>query len=135
MNSLGQYAILFGTGLAAGFVDAVAGGGGLITLPVLLSFGLPPQDALGTNKFQSSFGSGSATVHYARAGVVNLQDCRWGILFTLIGTFLGALAVLRIDPAFLKQLIPALLMGIVIYLMVRPRVGFAESQPRMKVGM
>src|ERR1700693_4439733 len=109
MDSHGHYAILFGTGLAAGFVDTVAGGGGLITLPVLLSIGLAPQDALGTNKFQSSFGSGSATFHYARAGVVDLQECWRGILFTLIGTSLGALTVLWIAPAFLRQLIPILL--------------------------
>ena len=131
MDSLGCYAILLVTGLVAGFVDTVAGGGGLITLPVLLSLGLSPQDALGTNKFQSSFGSGSATFHYARARVVDLQECRLGILFTLIGTSLGALAVLQIDPALLKQLIPILLVGIVIYLMVRPKVGFEEIQPRM----
>ncbi len=134
MDSLGHYAILFGTGLAAGFVDTVAGGGGLITLPVLLSLGLSPQDALGTNKFQSSFGSGSATFHYARAGVVDLQECRLGILFTLVGTSLGALTVLRIDPSFLRHLIPVLLAGIIIYLMARPRVGFEEIQPRMKTG-
>lgn len=135
MDSLGQYAILFGTGLAAGFVDTVAGGGGLITLPMLLSLGLPPKDALGTNKFQSSFGSGSATFHYARAGVVNLQECWSGILFTLVGTSLGALAVLRVDPAFLKQLIPILLVGIIIYLIVRPGIGSKEIQPRIKAGM
>jgi len=135
MGSVWHYVILFGTGLAAGFVDTIVGGGGLITLPVLLSLGLSPQDVLGTNKFQSSFGSGSATFHYARAGVVDLEDCRLGILFTLIGTSLGALTVLRIDPAFLKQLIPILLVGIVIYLMVRPKVGFTEIQPRMKTGM
>jgi len=135
MSAGWRYVILFGTGLAAGFVDTIAGGGGLITLPVLLSLGLPPQAALGTNKLQSSFGSGSATFHYARAGVVDLEECQLGIVFTLIGTSLGALAVLGIDPAFLKQLIPILLVGIVIYLMVRPRAGFAEIQPRMKTGM
>ena len=113
MDSFWQYAILLVTGLVAGFVDTIAGGGGLITLPVLLSLGLPPQDALGTNKLQSSFGSGSATFHYAHAGVVDLQECRLGILFTLIGTSLGALTVLRIDPAFLRQLIPILLVGII----------------------
>src|ERR1035441_874568 len=135
MDSLGRYAILLVTGLVAGFVDTVAGGGGLITLPVLLGLGLPPQDALGTNKFQPSFGSGSATFHYARAGVVDFEDCWRGILFTLIGTSLGALVVLQIDPAFLKQLIPILLVGIVIYLMVKPRVGFVEIQPLMNTGM
>ena len=112
-----------------------AGGGGLITLPVLLSLGLTPQDALGTNKFQSSFGSGSATFHYSRAGVVDLRECRVGILFMFIGTLLGALTVLRIEPGFLRQLIPILLVGIAIYLMARPKVGFEEMQPRMQSGM
>ncbi len=55
-----SYLILFVSGLLAGFVDAIAGGGGLITLPALLSVGLPPQLALGTNKFQGSFGTLSA---------------------------------------------------------------------------
>jgi hypothetical protein len=132
MDSIWHCAILFVTGLVAGFVDTIAGGGGLITLPVLLSLGLPPQDALGTNKFQSSFGSGSATFHYARAEVIDLQECRLGILFALIGTSLGALTVLRIDPLFLRQLIPILLVGIIIYLVVKPGVGFEEIQPRMK---
>ena len=58
-----------------------------------------------------------------------------GILFTLIGTSLGALTVLRIEPAFLRQLIPILLVGIAIYLMARPKVGFEEMQPRMQSGM
>jgi len=64
--------ILFGTGLIAGFVDSIAGGGGLITLPVLLSLGLGPQQALATNKLQASFGSGSAACHYAKAKAVPL---------------------------------------------------------------
>jgi len=51
------YALLFLAGLCAGFVDSIAGGGGLISLPVLLSVGLPPQVALGTNKLQGSFGT------------------------------------------------------------------------------
>jgi uncharacterized membrane protein YfcA len=73
-----QMALLFATGLVAGFVDAIAGGGGLITLPVMLSLGGDPQSALGTNKLQATFGSGSATWHYARAGAVDLRDCGRG---------------------------------------------------------
>lgn len=121
-----------GTGLAAGFVDTVAGGGGLIALPVLLSLGLPPQDALGTNKFQASFGSGSATVHYARAGVVNLKQCVTGILFTFTGAILGTLAVLHVDAALLKRIIPVLLITIAIYLTLKPRAGFEDARPRMR---
>src|SRR6266850_8009562 len=101
--------ILFGTGLAAGFVDSIAGGGGLLTLPVLLSLGLDPKKALGTNKLQATCGSGSAAWHYAHAKTVPLKDCARGFVFSLIGAALGTLAVQRLDPTALKRAIPALL--------------------------
>ena len=77
--------LLFGTGLVAGFVDSVAGGGGLITLPVLMNLGIDPKLALGTNKLQATFGSGSASWHYARAGTVSPSDCKLGFAVTFLG--------------------------------------------------
>src|SRR5436309_2066939 len=112
MHAFWIYPALFLTGLAAGFVDSIAGGGGLITLPVLLSLGINPVDAIGTNKLQALFGSGSATFHYASAGLVQWDDCRDGILFTAIGAIAGSLLVQRIDPAYLRQAIPVLLIAI-----------------------
>src|SRR5437899_13085306 len=73
------YPALFLTGVCAGFVDSIAGGGGLITVPVLLSMGLSPADALGTNKLQSSSGSASATFHYTRAGLLRWRASPDGI--------------------------------------------------------
>jgi uncharacterized membrane protein YfcA len=122
------YPVLFLTGLAAGFVDSIAGGGGLITLPVLLSLGLTPADALGTNKLQACFGSGSATFHYSRAGLINWKECRDGILFTAIGAITGTILVERIDPAYLRQAIPVLLITIALYVFFRPQIG-AERVP------
>src|SRR5258708_39332210 len=84
MTAYWQLPLLFATGLAAGFVDSMAGGGGLITLPVLLSFGLGPKTALGTNKLQATFGSGSAAGHYAAAETVSLSGCARGVLYTLL---------------------------------------------------
>ena len=77
--------ILFLTGLVAGFVDSIAGGGGLLTVPVLLSFNVPPAFAFGTNKLQASFGSGSAAWHFAQSGIVSLRECVLGVLFTIVG--------------------------------------------------
>ena len=62
------YPLLFATGLAAGLVDSIAGGGGLVALPVLLTLGLSAPVALGTNKFQSLCGTSSASRHYIRRG-------------------------------------------------------------------
>jgi uncharacterized membrane protein YfcA len=126
--------LLFGTGVVAGFVDSIAGGGGLITLPVLLSFGLDPQHALGTNKLQASFGSGSASWHYAQARTLALKDCTQGFVLSFLGAALGALAVQQVDPSFLRRAIPVLLIGVAIYTMLRPRLGVEDLHPRMGRG-
>lgn len=124
--------ILFLAGLVAGLIDSIAGGGGLITIPVLLGIGLPPQYALGTNKLQATFGSGSAMLHFARAGTVRLRQCGEGVLFTAIGAGLGAFSVQRLDPGFLRQAIPFLLIAIAIYTLVSPRLGYEDVHPRLR---
>ena len=123
--------LLFGTGLLAGFVDSIAGGGGLITLPVLLSLGMQPQMALGTNKLQATFGSGSATWHYSSAKLVPLGDCKLGFVLSLIGAGAGSIIVQRVDPGFLKRIIPVVLIFVALYTLLRPRLGEAELHPRM----
>ena len=125
------FPVLFVTGLAAGFVDSIAGGGGLITLPVFFSFGLPPQAALGTNKFQAMFGSGGAAWHYTRSGVVNLAECRSSICFTALGAIAGTLIVQKLDPTFLKHLIPILLLAIAAVVILRPKLGAEDIHPRL----
>ena len=63
-------AVVSAASFAAGFVDSIAGGGGLLLVPALLLAGLPPQSALGTTKFASSFGTGAALANYVRNGKV-----------------------------------------------------------------
>ena len=128
---LWAYPVLFATGFSAGLVDAIAGGGGVISIPVLLNFGLPPQLALGTNKFQASFGSVSASWQYARRGLVDLRTCRLGILLTLGGALAGAVAVQHLDPAALGRAIPFLLAGIIVYLVFQPQIGLEDRPPRL----
>ena len=123
--------LLFASGLVAGWVDSIAGGGGLITIPILLSLGLPPQIALGTNKFQASFGSFTAATYYVRKGVVSLRDALPAILWTLVGAAIGTWSVQQIDPEFLRILIPLLLIGIAIYMLVAPPVGDHARPPRI----
>ena len=129
--SIWFYPVLFVTGLAAGFVDSIAGGGGLITVPVLLSTGLSPQDALGTNKLQAAFGSGSAAFHFTHAGLVRLNDCVHGIIFTAIGAGAGTFLVQLVKPTLLKLVIPWLLIALAIYLLVKPSLGSAQREARM----
>ena len=115
----------------AGLIDAVAGGGGLITVPVLMGTGLPPQVALGTNKLQASFGSGSAMLHFARSGTVRLSECISGILWTAIGAAAGVIAIQRMDAGFLKHLVPWLLVTIALYTLFTPKLGAEDIQSRL----
>lgn len=123
--------LLFATGLTAGFVDSIAGGGGLIALPMLLAAGLPPQAALGTNKFQSSFGTLSASINFIRKGQVILKECGFGILMTLVGAAVGAWTVQRLDPAFLNYLAPVLLFLVLLYTVFSKGVGDTAHPPKM----
>ncbi len=129
---LWTYPLLFAAGLVAGTVDAIAGGGGLITLPALLGVGLPVPLALGTNKLGAVFGSGSATWSFRQRGLVRLRDCVLGILLTAVGAFAGAFAVRRLDQDFLAKVIPWLLAVIVIYMVFRPRLGETSRHHRME---
>jgi len=126
------YPALFATGLVAGTVDAIAGGGGLITLPALLTCGLPAPLALGTAKLQGAFGSGSAAWSFSRRGAVDLRECGLGFVLTALGSVGGAFAVHLIDPQFLGALIPWLLGAIVIYMAFRPKLGETSRHHRME---
>lgn len=128
------FPLLFCVAFVAGLVDSIAGGGGLITVPVLLGVGLPPQVALGTNKLQASFGSGSAMLHFVRAGTVKLSDCWAGILLTSVGAALGVWSVQLLDAAFLRLLIPWLLAAIALYTLFSPKLGADNTHARMKSG-
>jgi uncharacterized membrane protein YfcA len=130
LDSYWLHPILFLTGLVAGFVDSIAGGGGLISIPVFLNLGMPVLDALGTSKLQASFGSGSAAWHFSRAGLINIKDSWHGVVFTFIGGVLGTLALHRVHPGLLQQAIPWLLAAIAIYMLFQPRLGDEDSHAR-----
>lgn len=119
--------------LTAGLVDAIAGGGGLITLPAVLAAGLPPHVALGTNKGQSVFGSFAALVRFSRAGLVDWKLARVAFPFGLVGAFGGAGLVLLVKPEVLKPLVLVLLVAVAVFLTFRrtpPRVDAPEPGPR-----
>lgn len=133
VETLWLYPILFLAAFVGGLIDSIAGGGGMITLPIALAVGMPPKVALGTNKFQASFGSFTATYYYVRHKVVTLGEVRFGIVFTLFGAALGAWSVQQIDSSILNQVIPFLLLIIVIYTLVTPKFGNVDTRPRISV--
>ena len=113
----------------------MAGGGGMISVPALLSTGLPPQIALATNKLQSSFGSITSSSNYVRHGLVKVSDCKWGILFALIGAVCGSTTLLYVPADFLKKLIPIVLAVVFCMFLFFPKFGLQDIAPRMKKPM
>ncbi len=122
------YLWLLATGLVAGTVNSISGGGGLLSLPVLLSLGLPVPLALGTNKLQASCGTLTAAVSYVRRGAVELSTCWVGIVATLVGALAGALTVGRLSQEMLQRVLPVLLLGVLVYNLWRPQLG-REARP------
>lgn len=133
--SLGALFILFGAALLAGFVDAIAGGGGIITVPALLAVGFPPHLALGTNKLQASFGSLTATLNYRRAKLLRLRELAFGIGFTALGAVVGTLAVQFISADNLEKILPILLVLIFIYVLYNPDLGAIHTPHRIAPGV
>jgi uncharacterized protein len=130
--TLWMYPVLFCGAMLAGWIDAIAGGGGMITIPLLLSLGVPPQMVLGTNKLQASFGSYTVAHHFVSKDIVPLHDAIPGIVATLAGSALGTFAVQQIDPSILNVIIPFLLLAIAFYMLFTPSLGAAATDPRMK---
>ncbi|TFH92816.1 MULTISPECIES: sulfite exporter TauE/SafE family protein [Vibrio] len=99
----------------AGFIDAVAGGGGMLTVPTLLSLGLPPHIALGTNKLAATFASSTAAFTYYRKKLFK-PEC-WGRAFvaTLTGAILGTLFVDLISTQWLEKILPLVILAAAIY--------------------
>lgn len=124
--------ILFAGGFMAGFVDSIAGGGGIISLPILLSVGIPPHFALGTNKLQSSFGSLTASINYLRGGLVKVKELIWGILFTAIGAAFGTISIQQLSQTLLQYLIPILLLVVFLIFLFSKNLGHADQQQKMK---
>ncbi len=123
--------LLFGSGILAGFIDSIAGGGGIITLPALLAIGLPPHQALATNKLQSSFGSFTATLNYARVGLMKPKELILGVFFTFIGASSGAITVQFFKADSLVSLIIVMLIIIFIYTLLTPKLGEKSQKSRM----
>ena len=119
----------------AGLVDAIAGGGGLLTVPALLAVGLPPHVALGTNKGQAVWGTGASLVGYVRAGLVDRKRAPAVFAAGFVGSLGGAALVLLLAPEVLRPVVLVLLVAVAGFLAFRPPLHPAPPRvpPRWEV--
>ena len=116
-------ALLFGVAMLAGFIDAIAGGGGLITIPALMWAGLPPTAALATNKLQACGGSFFASLYFVRKGMVKLGEMKLAIACAFVGAAIGTIAVQMVDTDFLETLLPFLILAIGGYFLFSKKIS------------
>lgn len=120
---------------AAGFISSIAGAGGMIVLPCLLWAGVPPVQALATNKCQSVFGTLSSALNFLRKGHLQLRPLRWALLYALIGAVIGTLWVQRVDAALLEAVLPYVLIVLAGYFAVSPRIADVDTPPRLRASV
>jgi len=134
--ALDAFLLLVAVAFLAGTVDAMAGGGGLLTLPAMLTAGVPPVAALATNKLQSSLGTGSAVVAFARAGQIEWRAFALPAGAAFLGSAGGAVTVQHVDPTFLSALMPLLLIAMGLYFLLAPPMGTVDRHARVgRVGL
>ncbi|MCD8482213.1 MAG: TSUP family transporter [Verrucomicrobia bacterium] len=126
-------ALLMAVALLSGFVDAIGGGGGLLTVPALLWTGMTPVQALATNKLQSSWGTLAATWNFHRRGHFNLRQMWPAVTLTFVGSAAGTLIVQELDASFLMRFIPVLLIVVAGYFLLQPRMGETDRHQRMSL--
>ena len=124
--------LLIAAAFLAGFVDAIAGGGGLITLPVLLLAGASPVEALATNKLQGTFGSGTAALAYARAGQVRLRAQAGMAGIAAAAGAAGALLAHLVPVEVLRLIMPGVLVAVAVFFAVKPGLTDAARTERLR---
>ena len=124
-------ALLALAAFVAGAIDAMAGGGGLLTVPALMAAGIPPVQAIATNKLQSSFGTAGAVLAFARNGRIDFRRFLWPAAGAFGGSWAGAGAVQSVDPSFLAGLVPVLLVAMAAYFLLGPRASETGTRARL----
>lgn len=123
--------LLFAVAFVAAFIDAIAGGGGLITIPALLMAGMPPAMALGTNKLQAFGGSLSASLYFLGKKAVNLREFGFILFMIFIGSVIGTLLIQSIDSSLVKKGLPFLILAIGLYFLFTPKLGENDKKQRL----
>jgi len=122
---------LFTIAIVAGFLDTLAGGGGLLTLPALMMSGLPPLAALATNKLQSSMGTATASVMMLRGRRVRWHQVKYLMLSAFIGSAIGTIIIQFVNTDMLTVIIPIVISIIGIYFLITPTVDKENKRPKI----
>jgi uncharacterized protein len=129
--SLTLVLLLLAAAFFAGLIDSIAGGGGLITVPALLLAGIPPVQALATNKVQGTFGAGTAALVYARKGHVDPGAQLLPACLSFTAAFAGSRFVPFIPTEAFRLILPVILIGVAAFFALKPGLSDADRHRRV----
>jgi len=118
-----SFATLLVFGFIASFLNAIVGGGGLISLPALMAVGLPPSTAIATNKLANTISNGTSMLTFLRAGKVDFKQIGKILPFIFIGSVIGAYTVHLVSPSILKPLMLVMLVLVATYTVLKKDWG------------
>jgi len=126
--------ILAAVAFVAGFIDAIAGGGGLLTTPALMTAGLPPHLVLGTNKLSSTFGSAMASYTFFRRKLFHPKEWLHALVGTAVGALIGAVVAHYLPAEWINQMLPVIVFGCGLYLLLggTPKAPLDSNAPIKK---
>lgn len=127
-------AFIFLAGLVAGFVDAIAGGSGLIMVPSLIFAGLDPRVAIATNKLCNAGGSLTGAIRFAAKGLVDWQAVKWSVVPSVLAAIVGSLLITRLSRAVLEPTIAILLVSITSITLLKPNFGTLNVEAPQRPG-
>lgn len=123
--------VLMLVAFAAGIIDGIAGGGGMLNVPALMLAGLDPVGAVATNKVQGTFGVAAATRSFARAGLIDFRAMRPAVIAAVTGAMLGAVGAQIIPSHYLRLIVPFLLIALALFVATSRKLTDAEAQQRV----
>ncbi|WDE10329.1 TSUP family transporter [Thalassomonas haliotis] len=133
---LTMWLLICGVGFIAGFIDAIAGGGGMLTVPTLLTAGLPPHIALGTNKLASTFGTCTASLTFYRKKLFDPIFWRLSLITTAVGAVAGTVIVGFLSTEFLEKILPVIIILTAAYtLFAKGMVECPDKLPQKSPGL
>lgn len=121
-------------GFIASFLNAIVGGGGLISLPALMAVGLPPSTAIATNKLANTISNGTSMLTFLRAGKVDFKKIGKILPFIFLGSLIGAYTVHLVSPSILKPLMLVMLVLVATYTVLKKDWGQQPKQRMLSIG-
>ena len=126
-----EYLLLIAAGFAAGFINTLAGGGTLLTLPALIFMGLPPNVANGTNRIAIFLQTGAGALGFKSKGVSTQPFSIYLAIPALLGSFIGAEYASNIDGEAFKDILSVIMILVVLAIVLKPKTKIEDLQERL----